>query len=166
MSHSLRTGNTNQIPANTHPHTAPAHLLPFLPASSLAGLQCHSLSGPVSQHTANVLTHQLLWLGSHLRLHCACQALKAACTIWANLCSLAPSLLLVSRSSPWPCSCKWRVNFHPLPMSSATGGSCVLWLLYCPVWLSSVPRSYEITKGGFSLLLLNAALWRLALSTL
>lgn len=52
-------------------------------------------------------------------------------------------------SSPWLCSWKWRVNFHPLPVSSATGGSCVVWLLYCPFWLSSAPCSYKITKGFF-----------------
>ena len=138
ISHSVRTGNRHQIPANTHPHASPAHLLSFLPASSLVGLQCHSLSCPVSQHTGNVLMHWLLWLGSHLRLHCVCRGLKAACMIWANLCSLSPSLLLVSRclllglapaSGGWIFTlCLWTLP-QEVPVSC---GSCAA-LFDCPL---------------------------------
>lgn len=131
MSHSLRTGNTNPIKHASSHCTCP---FAIFPASLLScRSQCHSLSGPISQHTANVLTHRLLWPGSHLRLHCVCQGLKAACTIWAPLCSLAPSLLSVSRSLL-------------LGLAPASGGAVFA------LCLQALPQEVPLSSGSYKAL--------------
>lgn len=67
---------------NSSKHILTLHL-PL--SSSLSGLQCHTLLGAISQHMANI------------PICCGSQGLRAACKIWANLCSLDPSQLWISR---------------------------------------------------------------------
>lgn len=76
-----------QAKPNSSRHTPSFCICPFpvFPAASSL-FKVSTLLGPISQHTANIITH------------CGSQGLKAACKIWADLCSLDPSLLLVSRS--------------------------------------------------------------------
>lgn len=164
MSLSLRTGNTNPSKRASSHRTCP---FAVFPASLLwCRSRCHRLSGPVSQHTANVLTHRLLWLGSHLRLRRVCQGLKAACAIWAacvpwllprfrhpDLFSLALLLQVEGEFSPSAYKLYHRrFMCHLAPIHP-------LLTLLCPMFT-------ENYHGCFFLLPLNVTLLRTALSVL
>lgn len=119
MSHSLGTGKPNQTAAHTPPHSAPAPFLSLLqpPLFQVSSVTLCWVLPPSTQPTWSPTV--------------GAKAYRQLCKIGTNLCSLDPSLLLVSRS------------LH-LGLAPASGG----WIFTLCLW--ALPQEVPVLCGSCS----------------